>query len=284
MPAPRWWIYLALVSAVGALQPVPPKTIRSSTSSRQSSSNIFPQSTPWQQQPHRLQENGGLLSLSAAHESAVDIPDITETNAVIQIKPAKFHNLRAVSRLLVAEFYGPSLWSPAQCLVELNRLQKNFHSYGEDASRHLMLLATSVDDGSLVGFVDIDGREKRPGQTKCLSIRRYMDGSGHTPFFTRQKCISGRTCLASWGIHMREFGRTCPTSPWRIGAGEGASVRSWSRLVRRRAPNGATTTCTSRFARETWLHRSCTRTWGTLCTRRAAAGSWSRRRATSRTR
>lgn len=79
---------------------------------------------------------------------------------------ARHSTSRAVSRLLVAEFYGPSLWSPAQCLVELNRLQKNFHSYGEDASRHLMLLATSVDDGRLVGFVDIDGREKRPGQSE----------------------------------------------------------------------------------------------------------------------
>lgn len=73
---------------------------------------------------------------------------------------------RAVSRLLVAEFYGATLWYPAQCLTELNRLQTNFHSYGEDASRHLMLLATSLEDGSLVGFVDIDGREKRPGQSE----------------------------------------------------------------------------------------------------------------------
>lgn len=74
---------------------------------------------------------------------------------------------RAVSRLLVAEFYGSTLWYPAQCLVELNRLQENFHGYGEDADRHLMLLATSLDDGSLVGFVDVDGREKRPGQSEC---------------------------------------------------------------------------------------------------------------------
>lgn len=81
-----------------------------------------------------------------------------------------FYGLRAVSRLLVAEFYGSTLWYPAQCLVELNRLQENFHGYGDDADRHLMLLATSVDDGSVVGFVDVDGREKRPGQSECGSI------------------------------------------------------------------------------------------------------------------
>lgn len=67
----------------------------------------------------------------------------------------------------MAEFYGSTIWYPAQCLVELNRLQENFHGYGEDANRHLMLLATSVEDGSLAGFVDIDGREKRPGQSEC---------------------------------------------------------------------------------------------------------------------
>ena len=78
---------------------------------------------------------------------------------------------RAVSRLLVQEFYGSTLWYPAQCLVELNRLQENFHAYGDDAGRHVMLLATSLDDGSLVGFVDVDGREKRPGQSE-----QYADG------------------------------------------------------------------------------------------------------------
>lgn len=69
----------------------------------------------------------------------------------------------------MAEFYGSTLWYPAQCLVELNRLQENFHGYGDDANRHLMLLATSLDDGSLVGFVDVDGREKRPGKSECGS-------------------------------------------------------------------------------------------------------------------
>ncbi len=74
------------------------------------------------------------------------------------------------------EFYGSTLWYPAQCLVELNRLQENFHSYGEDAGRHVMLLATSLDDGSLVGFVDVDGREKRPGQSENLLLlyRMYL--------------------------------------------------------------------------------------------------------------
>ncbi|CAB1119615.1 unnamed protein product [Ectocarpus sp. CCAP 1310/34] len=104
-----------------------------------------------------------------AGESAsvdTDVRDLKGKAPLVEIKPAK-----AVSRLLVAEFYGSTIWYPAQCLVELNRLQDNFHGYGEDASRHLMLLATSVEDGSLAGFVDIDGREKRPGQT---GVRPYL--------------------------------------------------------------------------------------------------------------
>lgn len=37
-----------------------------------------------------------------------------------------------------------------------------------------MLLATSLEDGSLVGFVDIDGREKRPGQSKRMCRKREI--------------------------------------------------------------------------------------------------------------
>eukprot|EP00904_Undaria_pinnatifida_P013432 jgi/Undpi1/9219/HiC_scaffold_26.g11677.m1 len=105
----------------------------------------------------------------AAHEpAAADTTLATRGDTLeIDIKPATYFGLRAVSRLLVEEFYGIGLWFPAQRLVELNRLQDNFHSYEEDADRHLMLVATTVEDGSLVGFVDIDGREKNPGQTGC---------------------------------------------------------------------------------------------------------------------
>ncbi|CAN0147566.1 unnamed protein product, partial [Scytosiphon promiscuus] len=123
---------------------------------------------------HRKRRRPAWPLTKAAHEPTavdMDVPDLMERKSTIKIKPAKFHNLRAVSRLLVAEFYGATLWYPAQCLTELNRLQTNFHGYGEDAGRHLMLLATSLEDGSLVGFVDIDGREKRPGQT---GVRPYL--------------------------------------------------------------------------------------------------------------
>ncbi|CAN0481996.1 unnamed protein product [Ectocarpus sp. 12 AP-2014] len=131
----------------------------------------------------------------AAGESAsvdTDARDLKEKTPLVEIKPAKFHNLRqvgkldrcrwellAVSRLLVAEFYGSTIWYPAQCLVELNRLQENFHGYGEDASRHLMLLATSVEDGSLAGFVDIDGREKRPGQSTNGAAKKKWSTAHH---------------------------------------------------------------------------------------------------------
>lgn len=114
--------------------------------------------------PHGL---GKRLSPAAHEPAAADTTLATRGDTLeIDIKPATYFGLRAVSRLLVEEFYGIGLWFPAQRLVELNRLQDNFHSYEEDADRHLMLVATTVEDGSLVGFVDIDGREKKPGQSE----------------------------------------------------------------------------------------------------------------------
>lgn len=108
------------------------------------------------------------IALPAVQSAAVDPTSTAKGDALsIDIKPATFQDLRAVSRLLVEEFYGNTLWFQAQRLVELARLQNNFHSYEEDASLHLMLIATSVEDGSLVGFVDIDGRERKTEQQQC---------------------------------------------------------------------------------------------------------------------
>lgn len=128
-------------------------------------------SSPWS--PYRHPRRIGFLSLAAVHEPSAAAADTAPSGAStspypmpIIIKSATFHGLRAVSRLLVEEFYGSSMWFPAQCLVELQRLQDNFHSYEEDANRHMMLIATSVEDGSLAGFVDIDGRKKKPGQSE----------------------------------------------------------------------------------------------------------------------
>ena len=45
--------------------------------------------------------------------------------------------------------------------MELRRLQDNFHLYEEDAALHLMLGATAIEDGSLAGFVDVDGTDRR---------------------------------------------------------------------------------------------------------------------------
>lgn len=127
--------------------------------------------SPWS--PYRRQRRTAIFSPVAAHEPAAAAADTAPSGAStspypmpIIIKSATFHGLRAVSRLLVEEFYGSSLWFPAQCLVELQRLQDNFHSYEEDANRHMMLIATSAEDGSLAGFVDIDGRKKKPGQSE----------------------------------------------------------------------------------------------------------------------
>lgn len=125
----------------------------------------YTQHAPIRSRPHRL---GKHLSPAVHEPTAVDTALVaTKGNGLwMTIKPATFFDLRAVSRLLVLEFYGSGLWFHGQCLVELNRLQDNFHSYEEDADQHLMLIAVTVEDGSLVGFVDIDGRQKKPGQSE----------------------------------------------------------------------------------------------------------------------
>lgn len=81
----------------------------------------------------------------------------------ITIREVTFGGLRPVARLFVEEFFGLTLLFPAQYLAELHRLQSNYHSV-DDQNRHLMLVATSTLDGSLAGFVDIDGRAMRIGQ------------------------------------------------------------------------------------------------------------------------
>lgn len=81
----------------------------------------------------------------------------------ITIREVTFGGLRPVARLFVEEFFGFTLLLPAQYLAELHRLQSNYHSV-DDQNRHLMLVATSTLDGSLAGFVDIDGRVMRVGQ------------------------------------------------------------------------------------------------------------------------
>lgn len=171
----RWWRWLALSSialchvdtfVLSRFSPGNSGHIRRHSSERQ-----CPQPIP-RSRPHRL---GKHLSPAVHEPAAVDTTVVaTKGNALsIIIQPATFFDLRAVSRLLVEEFYGMGLFSPAQRLVELNRLQDNFHSYEEDADRHLMLIATTVEDGSLVGFVDIDGREKKPGQSELtVSCKR----------------------------------------------------------------------------------------------------------------
>ena len=127
------------------------------------------------QLPWRRQGRDSDIILPALHEpaaaaTAADSAASTtkSTDIVVEIKPATFPELGAVSRLLVEEFYGSGLWFPAQCLVELRRLQDNFHSYEEDATLHLMLVATAIEDGSLAGFVDVDGRDRRASNGERL--------------------------------------------------------------------------------------------------------------------
>lgn len=91
----------------------------------------------------------------------------------VAIKHVTFDALGSVAKLFVEEFFGYTLWFPAQYLAELNRLQMNYHSINQEC-RHLMLVATSSSDGSLAGFVDIDGRTKRRGQGKG-SLPGFLD-------------------------------------------------------------------------------------------------------------
>lgn len=139
-----------------------------------------------QQHPHsprsRRDYIAGLLSSPAVYKPTAGVDATSSSaasttqqrktnpeNVAIIVRPATFNELLGVSKLLVAEFYGSTMWVPAQVLVELTRLQNNFHTYGEDADRHLMLVAISADDGGLAGFVDIDGRDKKPGYSELDS-------------------------------------------------------------------------------------------------------------------
>lgn len=98
----------------------------------------------------------------------------------IKIEPIKFKGLPAVARLLVAAFNAiepeKKSWIPAltiaQNIQELDRLQRNFHSRGLGIERHLMLVATCEEDGSLAGFVDIDARARK--KQKGQSILLYL--------------------------------------------------------------------------------------------------------------
>ena len=44
--------------------------------------------------------------------------------------------------------------------MELPKLQNIFPSYEEEAALHLMLVATALEDGSLTGFVGVDGTDR----------------------------------------------------------------------------------------------------------------------------
>lgn len=179
----RWWICATLLCAVFRvtdmftlvsfhdLSPPSPRTLSctSASSTRWHLRSSLRPSSPWS--PYRHHRYTGALPPAALHEpteaDTASSGSSTPTHPMpIIVKQATFHGLRAVSRLLVEEFYGTTLWFPAQCLVELQRLQDNFHSYEDDADRHLMLIATSAEDGSLAGFVDVDGRKKKPGQSE----------------------------------------------------------------------------------------------------------------------
>lgn len=116
----------------------------------------------------------------------------------IKIEPIEFKGLPAVAHLLVAAFNAiepkKKNWIPAltiaQNIQELDRLQRTFHSRGLGSDRHLMLVATCEEDGSLAGFVDIDARarKKQKGQSK-LQI------SGLT-----EKCIHFRNTFLSYFV------------------------------------------------------------------------------------
>jgi hypothetical protein len=92
----------------------------------------------------------------------------TQSSTNVMVRKAEWQDLGAASRLLVTEFYGQTVWYPAQCLSELNRLQLNFHF---NSTRHLMLVATDPLENTVVGFADVDGRElpaaKRHGKLHC---------------------------------------------------------------------------------------------------------------------
>lgn len=125
------------------------------------------------QQQRRMSSEASVLHASRTVEQEQSFASNSRDGDTLEvvIKPVGFHGLRSVSRLLVEGFHGNSMWFPVQCMVELERLQSEFHSYGADSDRHLMLIATSAEDGSLAGFVNIDGRSRKTGQGQ--SERRH---------------------------------------------------------------------------------------------------------------
>ena len=64
------------------------------------------------------------------------------------------------------------LWFPTQCLVELRRLQDNFHPYEKDTALHFMLIETAIEDGSLAGFVDVDGTDTQASNVLFKGTRQ----------------------------------------------------------------------------------------------------------------
>lgn len=190
----RCWLYiyltllsvswgLLIISQVGnAFVPTSPKVRQNPTTKGLSDDGAYV--VRRQQQRKGRHVTSTLFSLNASPAVGEDREKSSSHNRDsvkalgITIQPATFHGLRAVSRMLVEEFYGITILFAAHNLVELNRLQTNFHMYGEDSDRHLMLIATSLEDGSLAGFVDIDGRPRKKGHQGKKIIGMKVEGIG----------------------------------------------------------------------------------------------------------
>lgn len=70
-----------------------------------------------------------------------------------------------------------------------------------------MLVARSREDGSLAGFVDIDGREKKPGQSEFDASTTCLNESRHELRFTAALLIWRAKATSRCGDHSRPAAR-----------------------------------------------------------------------------
>jgi hypothetical protein len=174
----RFWLCAVLLCSCASL--VHSFVFYSSASSHQCTSLRAPLRSHYAQQQQSCRSHSTDMTLmpaaTAVSEESLILDDPatavttvqTQSSTNVMVRKAEWQDLGAASRLLVTEFYGQTVWYPAQCLSELNRLQLNFHF---NSTRHLMLVATDPLENTVVGFADVDGRElpaaKRHGKLHC---------------------------------------------------------------------------------------------------------------------
>lgn len=136
------------------------------------------------------------------------LPDI-DSGLGFTIREAKYSDLPDVARIIVESFYPiKPLFNHYHMIKELARMQNNF-PYGD--SKHSMLVAVSnADNGTLVGFVDIDARDPKT-KLPMNPPRPYLSDLAVDIYWRRKRIASAlivacEMIVESWGedyLHLR---------------------------------------------------------------------------------